>query len=150
MNVVSSSTVERLKLPVEPHPQSYKVAWIDNTSILVTHRCLVSFSFGVYSDTILCDIIPMKITHIILGQLWLFDQNVKHNGRENTSALMVGMKAVVLEPMTLDEVNKFKGLKPKVIEGKDIEPKISVVATNNYGPAYRSASNSSRFIQGLH
>ena len=27
MNVVSSSTVERLKLPIEPHP--YKVAWID-------------------------------------------------------------------------------------------------------------------------
>ena len=37
-NVVSSSMVEHLKLPVEPHPQPYKVAWIDNTSILVTHR----------------------------------------------------------------------------------------------------------------
>ena len=46
MNVVSSSTDERLKLPVESHPQPYKVAWIDNTSILVTHKCLVSFSCG--------------------------------------------------------------------------------------------------------
>ena len=46
MNVVSSSIDERVKLPVEPHSQPYKVAWIDNTSILVTHRCLVSFSCG--------------------------------------------------------------------------------------------------------
>ena len=46
MNVVSSSMDERLKLPVESNPQPYKVAWIDNTSILVTHRCLVSFSCG--------------------------------------------------------------------------------------------------------
>ncbi|CAL5349722.1 unnamed protein product [Camellia sinensis] len=33
MNVVSATTVERLKLPVQPHPHPYKVAWIDNTSI---------------------------------------------------------------------------------------------------------------------
>ena len=67
MNVVSSSTVECLKLLVEPYPQPYKVAWIDNTSILVTHRCLVSFSCCIYSDSIMCDIIPMQVTHILLG-----------------------------------------------------------------------------------
>ncbi|KAL4596213.1 hypothetical protein ACB092_12G148200 [Castanea dentata] len=92
MNVVSSSTVECLKLPVEPHPQPYKVAWIDNTSISVTHRCLISFSCGIYSDSITCDIIPMKVTPILLGRPWLFDQNVQHNGKENTYALMVGEK----------------------------------------------------------
>ena len=73
MNVVSSSTVERLKFFVEPHPQPYKVAWIDNTFIPVTHRCLISFSCGIYSDSIMCDIIPMKVTHILLGRPCLFD-----------------------------------------------------------------------------
>ena len=46
MSVVSSSTIERLKLLIESHPQPYKVAWIDNTFIMVTHRCLFFlFSF---------------------------------------------------------------------------------------------------------
>ena len=36
MNVVSKATIERLKLPTKPHPKSYKVAWINNNSILVT------------------------------------------------------------------------------------------------------------------
>ena len=38
MNVVSASTTERLKLPVEPHPQPCKVTWINNMSIPVNKR----------------------------------------------------------------------------------------------------------------
>ena len=104
------------------------MAWIDNTSIPVTHRCLISFSCGINSDSIMCDIIPMKVTHILLGQPWLFDQNVQHNGKENTYALMVGEKEVVLKPMTLAEMDKFKVSKPKVIDGKYLEAKNSGLA----------------------
>ena len=39
MNAVSKATVERLKLPTEPHPKPYKVAWINSTSILVAKQC---------------------------------------------------------------------------------------------------------------
>ena len=35
MNVVSEAIVKRLKLPTEPHPRPYKVAWINSTSIWV-------------------------------------------------------------------------------------------------------------------
>ena len=77
----------------------------------------VASSCGIYSDSIMCDMIPMKITHILLGQPWLFDQNVKHYGRENTYALMAG-KEFVLKPMNLAKMDKFKVSKPKVIEGK--------------------------------
>ena len=42
---------------------------------------------------------------------------------------MVGKKEVVLKPMTLAEVDKFKVLKTKVIEGKDLKAKSSGVAT---------------------
>ena len=41
---------------------------------------------------------------------------------------MVGEKEVVLKPMTLDEMDKFKVSKAKVIEGKDLEAKNSGVA----------------------
>ena len=104
------------------------MTWIDNTSIPVTHRCLISFSCGIYSDSIMCDIILMKVIHILLGRPWLFDRNVEHYGGENTYALMVDKKEVVLKPMTLAEMDKFKVSKPKVIEGKDLEAK-------NYGVA---------------
>lgn len=47
----------------------------------------------------------------------------------STYAPMVGEKEVVLKPMTLAEMDKFKVSKPKVIEGKDLEAKNSGVAT---------------------
>ena len=84
MNVVLASITERLKLPAKPHPQPYKVAWINNMSISVNKRCLVSFSNGVYSDSVWCDVIPMKVAHIILRRPWLYDRDVHHYGRENT------------------------------------------------------------------
>ena len=40
-------------------------------SIPVNQRCLVSLFCGVYSDSIWCDVIPMKVAHIILGRLAL-------------------------------------------------------------------------------
>ena len=67
--------------------------------------------------------------HILLGRPWLFDRNVKHYGGENTYALMVGKKEVVLKSMTLAEMDKFKVSKPKVFEGKDLEAKNYGVAT---------------------
>ena len=72
MNVVSEATVERLILPIEPHSKPYKVAWINSTFIPVTKRCLVSISRGQY-DSIRCDVIPMTVTHILLGRPWLYD-----------------------------------------------------------------------------
>ena len=56
----------------------------------------------------MCDLIPMLVIYILLGQPWLFEPNVQHNGIENTYALMVGEKEVVLKPMTLAEMDKFK------------------------------------------
>ena len=84
MNVFSTSTIACLKLPVEPHPQPYKVAWINNMSILLNQQCLVSVSYGVYRDSIWCDVIPMQVAHIILGHPWFYDRDVHYHEKENT------------------------------------------------------------------
>ncbi|GAV89970.1 hypothetical protein CFOL_v3_33381 [Cephalotus follicularis] len=41
MNVVSKGAITSMNLKLEPHPQPYKVAWVDNTTMSVTERCLV-------------------------------------------------------------------------------------------------------------
>ena len=77
-------------------------AWINNMSIPVNQCCLVSFSCGVYNNSVWCDVIPMKIAHIIFGHPWLYDLDVHHYGRENT------YKKVVLKPMTIAEIGKYQ------------------------------------------
>lgn len=79
MNVISQEAVNKLKLPMERHPKPYKVSWVDDTSIPVKARCLVSFSLGnKYKDAVWCDIIPMKACHLLLGRPWLYDRRVQY------------------------------------------------------------------------
>ena len=41
VNAISANTIKPLGLPMAPHPNTYKVSWIDSTSIPIKSRCLV-------------------------------------------------------------------------------------------------------------
>jgi len=43
MNVVVKSAVRRCHLNIEPHPHTFKVAWVNKTALTITHRCKVPF-----------------------------------------------------------------------------------------------------------
>ncbi|KAJ0980671.1 hypothetical protein J5N97_008926 [Dioscorea zingiberensis] len=98
MNVVSTIGVARLKLTPEPHPQPYRVAWVDMTSLPVSQRCLVPLQIGNYSDKVWCDVLPMDVAHILLGRPWLYDLDVTHHGRANTYVFMHKGKSIMLTP----------------------------------------------------
>ena len=62
-NYISSNMVEKLELPITPHPNPYKVSWINRSSSQeITHQCIVTFSFPNFEDTVLCDVINMTAT----------------------------------------------------------------------------------------
>ncbi|XP_062170468.1 uncharacterized protein LOC133876199 [Alnus glutinosa] len=106
MNVASQEVVQKLKLPMEKHPQPYKLSWVDETSIPVKNRCLISFSLGKnYRDAVWCDVIPMKACHLLLGRPWLFDRGVQYDGRRNTYSFKFEGRRLTLQPMKLQEFN---------------------------------------------
>ena len=42
MNVVSKDAVKLLNLKVRPHPNPFRVAWVNDHTLPITQRCLVS------------------------------------------------------------------------------------------------------------
>ena len=46
-----------------------------------------------------CDVLSMKVAHIMLGRPWLFDERVQHNGYENTYTLVRNGREKILRPM---------------------------------------------------
>ena len=89
LNIASQELVEKLNLSIERHPNSFRVAWINGTSISVSCRCLVTFLFGKdFEECVWWDVLPIKVSHIILGRLWLFDIRVQHDGYETTCTLI--------------------------------------------------------------
>lgn len=109
MNIVSLDLVRKLNLNQEPHSKPYRVSWIDDTSIPIRNRCLVSFSLGKnFHEDFWCDVLPMKACHILLGRPWLYDMRVKYDGFSNSYSLRCGDKKVRLKPMRIIRFSKAR------------------------------------------
>ena len=126
MNVISKSASEKLGLKVEPHPQPYKVAWVDTTTKPVSHRGLVPIKIADYEDQIWCDTLPMDVAHILLGRPWLYDRDVTHSGRANTCSFLNNGKRIILNPLPLkksseDNDKKKKGKALNIVSMKKFE-----------------------------
>ena len=67
-NLALEELVEKLNLKLEAHPNPYQIAWVNDTSILVSSHCLVTFNFSNnFELSAWCDVLPMKVAHIMLG-----------------------------------------------------------------------------------
>nr|GEY54440.1 reverse transcriptase domain-containing protein [Tanacetum cinerariifolium] len=56
-NMVSTTMVEKLGLPIQNHPDPYQLTWLKKGNLVkVTHHCLVHFSIGnKYTDELWCE-----------------------------------------------------------------------------------------------
>ena len=100
-NVVSTKMVQKLGLKTIPHPNPYKLCWLQKgNEIKVKTRCLVSFSIGKsYKDEVWCDVVPMDACHLLLGRSWQFDRQVMYDGYKNTYCFSNDGHKIVLAPM---------------------------------------------------
>ena len=106
VNVISEKAFKQLGVTSEKHPNPYEVSWVNKTSIPVDKRCLLSLKFLSYEDQVWLDIVPMDISSIILGRPWLYDNDVRIQGRTNVCSFMFKGKRISLQPYT-------KGKAPK-------------------------------------
>ncbi|RVW76445.1 Transposon Tf2-12 polyprotein [Vitis vinifera] len=68
----------------------------------------VSEECDYYDESVWCEVLPIKVSHILLGRPWLFDRKVQHDGYENTYALIHnGCKK---NPSSMKEVPPIKKL----------------------------------------
>lgn len=44
----------------------------------------IKFSFGNFSEQVLCDMVEMEAFHVLLGRPWMFHKKAFQNGKENT------------------------------------------------------------------
>lgn len=52
MNVVPRNIVNKFQLAKVNHPPSYKVVWVNDTALLVSKKCLITFKMGFHRSSI--------------------------------------------------------------------------------------------------
>uniref|UniRef100_A0A3Q7G8L3 Reverse transcriptase domain-containing protein n=1 Tax=Solanum lycopersicum TaxID=4081 RepID=A0A3Q7G8L3_SOLLC len=106
-NVVSSSLVERMKIPIIKHLNTYKLQWLNESGDMkVLKQASIWFSVGEYNEELVCDVVPMLSCHLLLRRPWKFDRDVVHQGRSNKYTFVIEGKKYGLAPLTTYQVSE--------------------------------------------
>ena len=117
---MSSNVVSRLGLKLIPHPNPYKVSWVDTSFIAIKERCVVSLQFLTYKAKIWCNVIPLDVGHIILGRSCLYDLDVTLHGRSNSCSFVFEGKKIILNPLKPKPLDISKKTKVPRAKGVNI------------------------------
>ena len=93
------------------------VLWVNDTSILVSFRQLVTFLFGKdFEEFEWCKVLTIEVSHIFHGKPWLFYRRVQHGGYESTYTLMHSCCKKILHPMKdVPPIKKLEKAQPKKV-----------------------------------
>ena len=106
MNVISKDVIKLLSLKIEPHPNPFRVARVNDPTFPVPQRCLVSIQMRDYKNEVDCDVLPMDVSHVLLRRPWLYDLNVTNFGKDNIYSFKYKGKNII------------RSAKPKGCNGK--------------------------------
>jgi hypothetical protein len=70
VNVYSTTLVSKLNLCNVKHAKPYRLQWLNDSCVNVE----VPVSIVKYVDEVLCDVVPIKVSHILLGRPWQHDR----------------------------------------------------------------------------
>ncbi|XP_059070715.1 uncharacterized protein LOC131860330 [Cryptomeria japonica] len=144
-NLVSTEMIEKLGLKKIPHPNPYKVSWLNKEQqTIVDEQCWISFAIGEYEDKVLCEVVHMDACHLLLGRPWQYDTSAQHDGKKNVYHIKKNGDSFTMTPlpdepkektstnsvMLVGEKEFMRGLKEEktlcfavVVKPKDNRPK---------------------------
>eukprot|EP00253_Pinus_taeda_P006046 PITA_06046 len=76
-NLISAEVVKRLGLPNTTHPQPYTIGWLhQGRDLRVSQQCRLPYNIKPFTDEVLCDIAPLEVCDVLLGQPYLWKRHV--------------------------------------------------------------------------
>ena len=107
--MASIRTVKKLGLATTKHPRPYQLQGLGvEGKFEVTQQVRVAFSIGRYQDEVLCDVVPIQVCHLLLGEPWQSDRKVIHDERTNRYSFKHQGRKFTLAPLTPKQVSLGK------------------------------------------
>jgi hypothetical protein len=92
-NLISVEVVKQLALPTMLHPHPYTIGWLRQGSDLhVNQQCHMSYGIKPFKDEVLCDVSPLEVCDVILGQPYLWKCHVVYESRPHNFIITLNKK----------------------------------------------------------
>jgi hypothetical protein len=92
-NLISSKVFKRLALLTTMHPQPYTIGWLCHGSDLcVSQQCQLSYRIKPFKDEVLCDVSPLEVCDVLLGQPYLWKRHVVYESRPRSVIITLNWK----------------------------------------------------------
>jgi hypothetical protein len=92
-NLISAKVMKRLGLPTTAHPHPYTIGWLhQGRDLRVNQQCCLPYSINPFTDEVLCDISPLDVSDLLLGQPYLWKRHPVYESRPRVVIVTLGNK----------------------------------------------------------
>ena len=78
---------------MKPHPRPYTIRWVhQGRDLRITQQCHLPYNIKPFKDEVLCDISPIEVCDVILGQPYLWKQHVVYESRPRSVIITLDRK----------------------------------------------------------
>jgi hypothetical protein len=89
-NLISAKVVKQLGLSTT-HPQPYNIGWLHQGLYLhVKQQCRLSYGIHPFKDEVVCDISPLDVCDVVLGQSYMWKLHDVYESRTRSFIITLG------------------------------------------------------------
>jgi hypothetical protein len=90
-NLISAKVIQQLVLSKTPHPQPYNIGWLrQGRDLHVSQECGLSHGIQPFKDEVLCDVSPLDVCDVLLGQPYMWKRHVVYESRPCSVIVSMG------------------------------------------------------------
>jgi hypothetical protein len=90
-NLISTKVVKQLGLSTTPHPQPYNIGWLrQGRDLRVSQQCRLSYGIQPFKDEVLCDVAPLDVCDVLLGQPYMWRRHAVYESRPHSVIVTLG------------------------------------------------------------
>jgi hypothetical protein len=92
-NLISVEVVKQLGFLTTAQPQPYTIGWLhQGWDLCVSRQCRLPYSIKPFTDDVLCDVSPLDVSDVLLGQPYLWKRHVVYESRPHAFIITLGNK----------------------------------------------------------